>query len=189
MKFLNLLLSVLFLVPLSAKALPLDDLFARLSTQKVNWEPTGTVCEQVALIELSKLYPADQFELLTGLSYHYKGQTMGELDLVAIRKDTKKVQMFGEVKCWASFKNGLRKAREQRQRFDLFKNRNVIITDQNGKRYHPAQFNQVKEYLSVSNKGGIDAGFDYELDNTLDELMELRKRLLLCQDQGRCPRP
>ncbi len=162
--------------------------FEDLSYEDIDFEPMGMVCERVAVRELLKEYPQDKYEILNGLQYDDKKATIGELDVVIYNKSNQKVEAVAEVKCWESFKGALKKARDQRQRFKLYLNRKIVITDQNQKHYKVEDFNQVQRYISISQEGGVNQGFDFELSLDLKELMEIRKRLLDCYAQSKCPR-
>ena len=70
----------------------------------------------------------------------------------------------------------------------LLSNANTVIYDKDGNIYSKAQFNQVQKYFSISQAGGMNQGFDFELSLDFKELMDLRSRLLDCRAQGRCPR-
>ena len=43
--------------------------------------------------------------------------------------------------------------------------------------------------IAISQKGGVRSGFERELEQNLDELMQLRKHILRCQRQGECKSP
>lgn len=55
-------------------------------------------------------------------------------------------------------------------------------------RYSKDVFKSIQKYFSISQNGGVNQGFDFELSLDFKELMELRKRLLDCRAEGRCPR-
>lgn len=166
----------------------INQYFEVLSYEKENFEPDGKVCERVAVREVEALYPRENYEILNSIQYDNKKETVGELDLVIFDRQTGLVEAVAEVKCWTSFKNALKKAKEQRMRFQLNLNRGIIITDENGKRYSKDLFKNVKRYFTISQMGGVNQGFDFELSLDLSEFMELRKRLLDCNAQGRCPK-
>ncbi len=162
--------------------------FEELAQEDIDFEPVGMVCERVAVRELTKEYPEDKYEILNGLQYDDKKATIGELDVVIYNKSNKKVEAIAEVKCWESFKGALKKARDQRQRFKLYLNRNIVISDKNNKHYPISDFNQVQRYFSISQDGGVNQGFDFELSLDLKELMEIRKRILDCKTYHSCPK-
>ncbi len=166
----------------------LDEYFEVLSYEKTDFEPVGAVCERVALREVESQYPSVNYNIINSIQYDEHDITVGELDLVIFNRSTGKAEAVAEVKCWRSFKSALKKAKEQRMRFQLHLNRNIIITDKEAKRYSKDLFKNVQRYFSISQQGGENQGFDFELSLDLDELMLLRKKLLECKDQGRCPR-
>lgn len=114
--------------------------------------------------------------------------TIGELDVVIFDKNTGKVEAVAEVKCWKSFQGALKKAKEQRMRFLTHLNRDITLTDTFDHKYSKEAFNNIQKYFSISQYGGVNQGFDFELSLDFSELMELRKQLLDCRVEGRCPR-
>lgn len=166
----------------------IDEYFELLSYEKVDFEPVGTVCERVAVREVESLYPSANYDIINSIRYDEKKTTVGELDVVVFDKSTGKVEAVAEVKCWRSFKSALKKAKEQRMRFLTHLNNNIVIEDKNGKRYSKDLFKHIQKYFSISQSGGINQGFDFELSLDFNELMELRTKLLTCKDSGRCPR-
>jgi hypothetical protein len=161
----------------------LDEYFEELSHEKVDFEPSGMVCERVAVREIESLYPSENYNIINGISYDQNKTTIGELDVVILDKITGNV----EVKCWTSFSGALKKAKNQRMRFQTYLNRNIDIYDKNGKRYSKNLFQNIQKYFTISQAGGVNQGFDFELSLTYKELMKLRSRLLDCKAQGRCP--
>ena len=137
--------------------------FEELSSEKIDFEPVGMVCERVAVREVESVYPSVNYKIINGISYDDKKTTIGELDVVIFNKNTDKVEAIAEVKCWKSYKNALKKVKDQRIRFITNLNRNIKIYDKNGKIYSKAQFNQVQKYFSISQSGGQNQGFDFEL--------------------------
>lgn len=166
----------------------IDEYFELLSYEKTDFEPVGAVCERVAVREVEPLYPSSQYEIKNGLQYDERKTTIGELDVVVFDKSTGKVEAVAEVKCWRSFQGALKKAKEQRMRFLTYLNKNIVITDHDEKRYSKDVFNNIQKYFSISQDGGVNQGFDFELSLDFKELMELRKRLLDCNAEGRCPK-
>jgi hypothetical protein len=166
----------------------IDEYFELLSYEKTDFEPVGTVCERVAAREVEALYPSSNYEIKNGIQYDEHKTTIGELDVVVFDKSTGKVEAVAEVKCWRSFQGALKKAKEQRMRFLTYLNKNIVITDKDEKRYSKDVFKNIQKYFSISQDGGVNQGFDFELSLDFKELMELRKRLLDCRAEGRCPK-
>lgn len=166
----------------------INEYFEILSYEKTDFEPVGAVCERVAVREVEPTYPTANYEIINSIQYDEHKTTIGELDVVIFDKTTGKVEAIAEVKCWKSFKGALKKAKEQRMRFLTHLNRNIVITDKDQKRYSKDKFNSIQKYFSISQNGGVNQGFDFELSLDFKELMELRKMLLDCRAQGRCPR-
>lgn len=193
MKKFNLLLFVLLAntaafagVPTQSKTI--DDYFELLSHDKTDFEPEGAVCERIAVREIEPYYPASNYKIINSIQYDEHKTTIGELDVVIFDNNSGKVEAIAEVKCWKSFKGGLKKAKEQRMRFQTHLNRNIVLSDKENKVYSKDVFKNVQKYFNISQHGGVNQGFDFELSMDLKELMELRKRLLDCHAQGRCPR-
>jgi len=179
---------VLILLSISAAAAPLPDLFEKLRDSALNYEVVGTVCEQVSRLELMKTYPPSEYEIVNGIEYGDSDRTIGELDVVVFEKSTKKAILVGEVKCWKNLDSALTKARNQRQRFQRSLSQNIEMHD-HANDYDQTQFLEVQKYVAIAPKGGVEAGFEMDMENSLDELMHLRKMLLDCQQQGQCAAP
>lgn len=184
----SLLLSFNLFAKIDEQASNVNEYFEILSHDSTYFEPDGAICERVALHEVTVLYPTEQFEILNGLQYDDKKTTIGELDLVIFDRSTGLVEAIAEVKCWKSFEGALKKVKDQRNRFKLYLDRNITISDEDGKKYSKDLFKNVKRYFSISQKGGMDHGFDFELSLTLKELEALRRMLLNCAAEGKCPR-
>ncbi|KHD87856.1 MAG: hypothetical protein OM95_12710 [Bdellovibrio sp. ArHS] len=188
----NLLLSVALLLAASSAWADLAESFEKIKSHARHYRDPGAVCEEVAQVEFSELYPAPQYEVIVGVAYNVKGRTVGELDMVLLDKNTQKVAMVGEVKCYTDLRNGLKKAKQQRKRFlqVLGSGQKIdFINTDTGKKYEYEQFQYVSQFVSISQKGGKAVGFDYELEHTLDEMSLLRDQMIHCQKDGLCPRP
>lgn len=166
----------------------IQDYFDILSYEKTNFEPDGAVCERVAEREFEKYYPKENYTIINSIHYNDKKTTIGELDLVIFDKQTDLVKAIAEVKCWTNFQSALKKAKDQRIRFQTYLNHGIVISDNDGKRYSKDQFKSVEKYFTISQDGGVNQGFDFELSLTLKEFVELRNRLLICKSEGRCPK-
>lgn len=160
--------------------------FDILKNESTDFEPTGAVCERVAVRELVAEYPADKYFIKNGIQYDERNMTIGELDVVVFDKATGMVEAVAEVKCWKSFEGARKKAKEQRMRFQTYLNKNIVIYDDEGKKYPKNQFALVRRYFAISQFGGVGQGFDVELPLDFKEMMELRKRLLDCRAFKNC---
>lgn len=170
----------------------LGENFEKIRNQARHYRDPGAVCEEVARAEFAEAYPSPQYEVIVGVAYNHQGRTLGELDMVLLDKNTQKVAMVGEVKCYSNLKNGLTKAKQQRKRFltNLGSGRPLeFVNTSTGERYPYEQFQYVSQFVSVSQKGGKAVGFDYELDLSLDEMSQLRDRIIHCQRERQCPLP
>lgn len=154
-------------------------------------EPTGAICEEVARLRFSEKYPEPEFTVVTGIQYSDKaGNTIGELDLIVFDNKTKIAKIIAEVKCWASAKSGMKKAKDQRKRFLTHVHSPKALTfrwlSDPSVKLTKTQFNKTNEFYFIAQSGTRQHGFDYELPYTLPELMKLRENILACQTQGAC---
>ncbi len=177
-----------FLLSSTTQAAPLPELMEALRDSAVNYEVVGTVCEQVARLELYKTFPAKDFEIINGIEYGDTKRTIGELDVVIFKKTTKKAVFVGEVKCWRDLQGALKKAHAQRNRFIASLSKEIYMQDQENS-YDQAQFDHVQRYAAIAPVGSKKAGFDVEMENSLEELMRLRDMLMDCQHRGQCAAP
>lgn len=166
--------------------------FEKIRSHARHYRDPGAVCEEIARAEFSALYPAPQYEVIVGVAYNLNGRTVGELDMVLMDKNTQKVSIVGEVKCYTNLKNGLTKAKQQRKRFLTHLGSGTpleFINTSTGEKYAYEQFQYVSSFISVSQKGGKAIGFDYELEHSLDEMSQLRDQIIHCQRANLCPLP
>lgn len=180
-----LFLTVFLALPFKSFAAPLNELYEELRGSGVDYEIVGTVCEQVASLELRKTYPPSDYQIVTGIEYGDNQRTIGELDVVVFEKRSKQAVLVGEVKCWKDLSAARQKALDQRQRFQSSLKRAIELHDYEFE-YNKAQFQNVQRYVAIAPKGAKAAGFEMDLENTLAELMQLRKMMMDCQRQGQC---
>lgn len=175
-----------FTVPAAAS---IDDEFNRLKKAPVDFNNFGQVCEAVAEHQYLARFPAPAFQIVNGVAYGDQDGTLGELDIVILDGSTETVVAIAEVKCWRDSTSALSKANEQKLRFQealrsgqplSFKNL------QNQKEYAPEQFQTSVAFETVGPLGVKAHGFDVELEYSLNELMELRERLIKCKSNRRC---
>jgi len=183
---------VAFLFVLPAFASSIDDRFEELRDSGEKYQIVGTVCEQVAKLEMAAEYPAPQYEVVTGIAYRSGDKTIGELDVVVFEAATQNAIIVSEVKCWNNLNGALHKAHEQRARFQKTLKKGIKLkmecTDHSC-RYTEKNFRNIQNFSTIAQQGATDYGFDRELEFPLDQLMELRARLMTCQEQGECKRP
>lgn len=168
--------------------------FQAIKNNGRNLVDVGAICEEVAQLDMKRKYPEDQYRVLTSISYSDLDGTVGELDLIIFEKASDQVVVVGEVKCWQNMEAGLRKARDQRARFQRHVNSSKVITfkwlpDPSAYRLTKKQFNKVNNFITVAQRGARSAGYDIELEHSLADLMELRSRIMQCQSQGTCKKP
>ncbi len=169
----------------------IDPVFQELKTRPNKYEIKGTVCEEVARIQLEQDYRKDQFSVHTGIAYTQYNQTLGELDVVVFRNNDNKVVLIGEVKCWRNLDQARKKAISQRKKFREYLEHGGLGIDfhkTSDPRIHfnPKQFRDEPPFILISQEEGGNQGFDLALPFTLDELMKLRDMLVHCQDIGEC---
>lgn len=185
-------LSLSLLLAASSAFADLETSFDKIRNQARHYRDPGAVCEEVARATFAEQYPAPQYEVIVGVAYNLKGRTVGELDMVLMDRNTQKVAMVGEVKCYSNLKNGLTKAKQQRKRFLTHLGSGApleFVNTSTGEKYAYEQFQYVSQFISVSQKGGKAVGFDYELEHSLDEMSQLRDQVIHCQRQKLCPLP
>jgi hypothetical protein len=170
----------------------LSDDYEKIKNSGRDLEPTGAICEEVAQLRFVEKYPAPKYQVITGIDYSDAKGSVGELDLIVFNTETSMADVVAEVKCWKSPKNGLEKAKDQRQRFlthvrsskpikfKWLDDPTFVLTKE--------QFSKVSEFYFIAQAGTQTEGFDYELPYTLKELMQLRSDVLNCQARGQCPR-
>lgn len=174
----------------SAFAASADVHFHALGQLPVNYFDTGAVCEQVAKQELMKSYPEPGFEVVTGISYGHKAATVGELDVIVFANSTKKAILIAEVKCWNKLAKAHAKAVAQRQRFlEALQRLPNMILHSKTQAYSVTQFQDIERFISISQLGGEENGFEMTLPYSLEDLMNLREKLLQCQNQHLCAQP
>ena len=186
----KLLLSVLVVASSLNVFAGLAQDFEQLKNLGLNLEPTGAICEDVAQLRFAEKYPQPQYSVLTGIEYGDRDGTIGELDLVVFNNNTHIAEIVAEVKCWSSAKSGLKKAKDQRNRF-LTNVRSMRALQFKWLRdpklpLAKTQFKKVSRFYFIAQANTLDDGFDFELPYTLKELMQLRSDILDCQASGAC---
>lgn len=154
----------------------------------------GSICEEVAQLDMKRKYNEDDYTVLTSIAYSDLDGTVGELDIIVFEKATNTAILVGEVKCWKDMGAGLRKALSQRARFQRNVNSSKALTfswlpNPSAYRLTKQQFNKVRTFTTIAQKGSRSAGYDMELEHSLEDLMELRSRIMQCQSKGECKRP
>lgn len=168
-----------------------EDDFDAVQKRRPNLESKGTICEELAVLQLKKEYPHN--EVYSGIVYGDRHGAVGELDLVVLDRNGSKAIVIGEVKCWKDFREGLSKAKEQRKRF--FKTMSsaapvefFYLKDRDLK-FTKNDFDSVSEFISIGPKGAKSLGYDVELEYSLEELMSMRVEIMRCQHKGQCLSP
>lgn len=176
-----------FLFTAQAFGNPVSDLVEQLRDSGEKYEVIGTICEQAAKLDMAREYPAPRYHVETGISYGSKERTVGELDVVVFDSDNSAV-FIGEVKCWKSFSGALRKAREQRKRFQsaIASGSKLSFWHSEDSGHQQSAFEGRSTFQAISQKGGQGSGFERELSFSLEELMDAREQLMACQKSGKC---
>lgn len=184
-------LSVFAAKPVTPLTPRLQELYNVLSKVPVNYKPDGIVCEQVVALQTREAFPADHYDITTGVEYEIGDGTLGELDLVVLNKETRKVELVGEVKCWHDFGAALDKASVQRDRFlwNLTQFPQKIVFKAHDARFNftEANFHGLTQFIFISQMGGVKKGFNEEIPYNLGEMELLREKLVHCQNSGQCP--
>jgi hypothetical protein len=160
-----------------------------------DFEPTGAICEEVARLRFAEKYPEPEFTAVTGIQYldGKTNQTIGELDLVVFDNATQVAKIIGEVKCYTSPKSGIKKAKDQKLRFQKHVHSSKALTFKwlwdNSKKLTKTQFNKTNVFLFIGQDGTQKHGYNVELPYKLDELMQLREDIMACQASNQCKPP
>lgn len=166
--------------------------FELLKDVPVSYEAAGTICEEIARLDMQVEYPAPQYNVLVGIAYGNEERVIGELDVVIFDNNIQKVAKIAEVKCWKDLKAGMEKAHEQRARFikAIRSGKPLEFFSTSTKEVFPQeQFENVKEFFSIGQKGATAFGFERELEYTLLEVKHHRTDMIRCQNQGKCAHP
>lgn len=187
MKFFYALLATALISNLAQAGLLQD--YEAIKNNGRNLQDTGAICEEVAMLEKQREY-GDQYTVISGVEYSDRDGTVGELDIVVFENRTNTAVLIGEVKCWKDMSSGLRKAREQRQRFltNIKSSREIHFRWKNDPkvRLTKQMFNKTDQFISIAQKGAKKSGYENELSYTLLELMELRDMIMGCQVSKAC---
>jgi hypothetical protein len=172
----------------------LEPVFNELKTTIEDYQTKGTVCEQVARLELEQQFPASEYTVLNGITYSRQGQILGELDVVVFRNRDHHAVLIGEVKCWHDLHAARIKAMHQRERFQSYLEhgaRGIEFYKNTDHRVHYSfqQFAEIPPFILISQDDGRNEGFDLTIPYSLDEMMDLRDMLIRCQATRDCLTP
>lgn len=157
-----------------------------------SYEDSGSICEEVARLQMQREYPKPQYDVVVGIAYGDVQHVIGELDVVIFDNNIQKVIKIGEVKCWKDVRGGLQKAREQRARFLKAVRQpktTRFFSTSTKENFSAEKFQYVNEFFSMAQKGSVAQGFDREIEYTLQEMHNHRYEMIRCQNQGQCVRP
>ncbi len=167
----------------------LDKTYESLMKKNYDYTVYGVVCEVLAKDMIEKSYPSDRYNIVIGIAYKNRRRTIGELDLVILRKSDGEAISVGEVKCGRNLSATLKKAKTQLRRFHSYRNSDQLdrltFTD-NHEEYKPRQFDGQISYFSVAQRGAKDAGFTFEIPISHKEIKSLHERLKSCQSHPDC---
>lgn len=179
------------LVSLSSLAGYQEDFDALKNTGR-DFEPTGAICEEVARLRFAEKYPQPEYTVVVGIQYRdgKTGNTLGELDLVVFDNATQVAKIIAEVKCYTTPKSGMKKAKDQRQRFLKYVHSSkalsfVWLWDPSVK-MTKTQFNKTNNFLFIGQNGTQKHGYNVELPYNLKELMQMRDEIMACQSANQC---
>jgi hypothetical protein len=158
-----------------------EDLYPQLRAQPVSYKVFGTVCEQVAKLEIMEQYDTKDYIVTSGILYANRTRTLGELDIVVLRRSDEEAILIGEVKCWRDLSGAQKKARSQLSRFTGTISSGTEISmhsdGQNGKTYDRDQFDEQPKIITISQQGGENFGFEHTIGIDLQEARELYQML------------
>lgn len=174
---------------------PVDDAYELHKNDGVDLQPIGTICEYLAKDVLEKRYDPDFYRVVIGVQYGESRNAMGELDLTVVDLEYNEAVFIGEVKCWKDPRAGLAKAKKQINRFRKANDQNrvnwlkILSPGYTDFVVSKRTYRNSYEVGYVAPKGTRKAGYTHELDLTLDQAMDLRRRIMNCQESGKCKRP
>lgn len=178
-----------------AAALDVESAFNVLGKVPADFFDFGSVCEQLARLQLYTKYNSNEYRVDSGIVYtNSHGSTIGELDVVVFHKQTGHAVVVGEVKCWRDLGSAMKKAKRQLARFaDTLKTGRPIHMyndDNQNIRYQSNQFkNHPMRSIYISQNGGEQYGFHMSIGLSHEEVQQVRTLLLRCQKAGKCARP
>lgn len=157
----------------------------------VAYSNVGSVCEQVARLDLQRAYDDRRYRVETNIFIGPSHSMIGELDVVVFERATGLALAVFEIKCWhRSESSALRKTRRQRDRFfDALAKPIPVEIWSHSRRYSVSQFRYLRPDQFKSGGPNGMYGFDYQLPLTLSELEYLYEAILNCRRIGDCPQP
>ena len=165
-----------------------EDLFPQLRAQPVSYKVFGTVCEQIAKLEMMEQYDAKDYIVTSGIVYQNSTRTLGELDIVVLRRSDEEAILVGEVKCWRDLNGAQKKAQSQLSRFTETiasgKRISMHSDGETAKSYDRDQFDEQPKIITISQEGGEEFGFDHTIQIDLQDARDLYRML----NQGRSQR-
>jgi hypothetical protein len=168
----------------------INSYFERLKGSGAAYKQLGSLCEEVAALQLADQFPAPEYQIERGIQYGYDGIHLGELDLVVFRVLDGSAVLIAEVKCSDQMGRASRAGRKQLERLrDTVAERpDTYFHDfENSKvRYGIEQFVHAPEMITIGQKGATEYGFNQELPLNLRQLRELRGQLRRCQFERGC---
>ena len=139
----------------------------------------GAVCEAIARIELEKTYPEKDYLITGSIEYSHGHRTLGELDVVILRRSDREAVLIGEVKCWKNLDRARKKAVKQLTRFKVTMNQNTPIQfhAKDHAPYARVNFDESPRFVMIAQQGAVSHGFDMELPISLDSAKSLASDL------------
>lgn len=168
-----------------------EEYFHELAKVPTSYVVFGTVCEQMARLDLQEEFPSREYDIQVGIEYHDRSRTIGELDVIVFRKSDAEAIFVAEVKCWRDLNGARKKADDQLNRFRVQRERESEIEfrshDGMTNYFDWTQFDEEISYEAISQAGGKAAGFDRVLRLDLEAIKRLHRRLVQCQENRNCP--
>lgn len=94
-----------------------ESLLASEKAFNFRWQTEGEILEALVLMKLRKEYSPRHYSILGGVVYFDKKHDIGEIDFTVVKKSSREVVAFGEVKLGH---NSLSKAKKQLRRIKTF---------------------------------------------------------------------
>ncbi len=143
-----------------------------LPKQYLEGSDHGKLCEVLGVKIMQDLMPGAT--VMNGVSYRKRSLTIGELDLVVMKNNV--VTDVIEVKCWSSYKKAANKADDQLERFSDYIGRCDVDFSLDGNKIPCNAFGNPNINLGkMSYKDAKSSGFDYDLNFTRKEILQLIK--------------
>lgn len=160
------------LLPFREKDARLDGYLQILLEHKHEIKTRGDVLEVLVRDLLSKTLPRE-YKVIGNVQYFCGSRLTGELDIVLLKSENgdEFVVAVEEIKMWRNYKNALRKAMMQLDRFNTNLERDKITRydPSNGENLDKQHFSRPIHLGTWGPQNAVSYGFTHEFDLTVDE--------------------